>query len=391
MVVNFNIYQNSKNYKKASPARQSFTGLHHALEKKVYNSAETIAEMASYFKREDGQVGNLPKEMILLMKQNCSDLSQGIKLVKTAFTDVADILTPIATDSIENLKKTDYANIEKEIVSLLETAPKNEIEKIDYSAFVSKNMRPNPSSFANIKIKAEAKLTGVMRQVGIVPPSGRVGIKYLDYGMYGTAYKISFLDGNSKEQLNGKVLKVYKDRDVVHEQISASLNKTGGLFVYLKENKSVEKFFSAINNNKNLSEKEKVIVSTNLGTGQDVLTRLYEPKRVQRLIESLTDSVNIRRSDFHGVLSESNAALYIKKHLRKDIQSYDIVTPYFFDYNHKFGLYEMADINQPKPTKFIDFSKLKLKHCDLKNNPGNVVGGRIIDFGGIKSMDHQIY
>lgn len=91
------------------------------------------------------------------------------------------------------------------------------------------------------------------------------------------------------------------------------------------------------------------------------------------------------QSDFssriHGINAEANSAFRFQHILGHRNNHQDYCMQEFFDLEHGFSISQFADETLPKITSKVDYAKLGLRPYDF--HEGNIIQGRVIDFGGI--------
>ena len=93
------------------------------------------------------------------------------------------------------------------------------------------------------------------------------------------------------------------------------------------------------------------------------------------------------QSDFssriHGINAEANSAFRFQHILGHKNNHQDYCVQEFFDLGHGFSISQFADETLPKVTSKVDYAKLGLRPHDF--HTGNIIQGRVVDFGGIAS------
>jgi len=86
-------------------------------------------------------------------------------------------------------------------------------------------------------------------------------------------------------------------------------------------------------------------------------------------------------SRIHGASAEANSSFRFQHILGHKNNRQDYCAQEFFDLGHGFSISQFADETLPNVTSKVDYAKLGLRPYDF--HKGNIVQGRVIDFGGI--------
>lgn len=375
------VYSINQNYnpKKTNNTAFGCSGINRIMTKTVYNSSEVISNLVEVYPKANSVAGNLPKEMILRLKNSNKDIKTAITGVKSAFAECSNSLRDTVQRQFDEISVSLFKR-DKETYLTAMVLNKNQAAKtIINSMLRNSNTEINYDKIANLHSK---NLTKNLRATGLLKSNETASLKFVGEGSYGEVYRINFTDTHNKDILTNKALKVYKSEQKIKTPDKAALSY---LFDYVSE-MSYEKFGKMINSNikklyPNMNADEKKLTEKNIKVIYDYFNSDKNTK-----IKTVNNLVS--KNAYHGVYVEANAALYIKKAAGQPLEKSNFITPYIFDLKNKYALVEYADKNLPKVTKNIDTEVLGLNYNDM--HARNIVNGRIIDYGGISVRDKNI-
>ena len=186
----------------------------------------------------------------------------------------------------------------------------------------------------------------------VLPFGSKVQVNYIGSGMYGNAFKLTFLDRKGGKVFEDIVIKTYKNTEEIIKL--TSLHK--------------------------LEQAKKAGIETTL---ESIEKPIIEKVKGQRKI--------------HGILPEAKATEYIRHFIGHPLgPEHNIVLPDMFVTGgnpFSIGRYIPSDIAQP--TKVVNTLSIGLLNGDAYTvNATNIIAGRISDMGGwkkiFKELDNKI-
>lgn len=305
-------------------------------------------------------VGNLPKDMIVTIKQQHSNqIGLKIQEVKDGFSSASEILREYDSLHIENINNLKLS--EKETEEIFKAKYYNNYKKIsEFSESIQKYLLPKTE-----KLQEEASKALYSKMSTILPSNAKVKITHAGSGCFGNGFKVEFLDNNGNKLFQDRFLKVYKDNNMVGE-----------------DQIQIETLIT----NKILSMDDSKLIEL----------ACLEPTRVNAFrahsVEQLNDFKNRikrRRTSslyLHGIAAEANSVTFLKRAVGHNLNKNNIINPDMFDIKSGYSLAPVSgDSVLQKITSNIDFARYGLKHGDVDSNIANTVAGRIVDFGGIQT------
>lgn len=386
--INFTPISNNKySVKTVNPSineqEPSFTGLNSFMQRSVHASPELMQKVMGVFVREKGYVGTLPREMISILRQRGvapTEMGKTINEIKSQLSATGVHLRNLDLEAIKSLDSFNVGEYFDEIFRLASLNDGQAMEKLN--AKIMSVIQPSKECIEKLAEDASQMLTKSMKDAGILPADGKVQINYLGEGMFGRAYKVSFLDENGQRIFHDKALKVYKDQKMMLESQQKIIKVILDYLQAMPKEEFIQKFAQAIDATPALSATQK-------NQGKEALTAAYEQisKAKPDELAGMVKAFGQHMGGVHGATAEANSAMFIKKAIGHPLEKSNLITPYFFDLQNNIGFMDMADEFLPAVTKPTDFSKLGISHGDIDLNPNNTVAGRIIDYGGIQVRD----
>lgn len=338
-------------------------------------------------------VGEPPREFILALKKagfNKEDTGKEIKKLMNSFTLAAAELRAAEENYTE---KQDFQFLEfaRILEDKLETGNPFEAQKLFQRLL---RIQGSYATFAPVSDKAASHIDKAFKEAGVLPRDGKTSLDFVSEGGRGYAFKVSFLDKNGEKVFHDKILKLYRSpMSVVTKQMAKTvdryINDEPDEYFRLCREKMTE-YYDAnayyIQNYYNLPK--KVLVACKVDDYM-LLVEDFQRRNKGKSFEDFYKYYNDFANEFvagdinHGVCAEANTATYIKNKVG-NIQEYDYIEPWFFNLKTGYSLFEMSDDALLKPEKELDLSKYGLYHSDLEFNRGNIVKGRVIDYGGIR-------
>ena len=372
---------------------QSFSGLTKTAKSRIFAEPKLLAEINGV--KNTDTIGKPPVEFVFaLQKSGCAKENTGdeIKKLTGSFKAAAEVLRTAEEHSFDG---HDFQALE--LARMLDEAVANgESSKAEKCFHKLMGMQASYGTFAPVLDKAAAHIDHAFKEAGILPNGGKVNLDFISEGARGYAFRISFLDEDENKVFHDKILKLYRSP---LDDISKKLAE----IVYKHTNENPKEYFKLCKDNMteyytknvdylpnfyNLSPKALVDIKVDdYMISVEAFQRGCRGKSVGELYLIYRDFIHQFAANeiSHGVCAEANRAAYIE-HRVGNLEKYDYIQPWFFDLKTGYSVLEASDDELPSITKKIDLGKYGLYHSDLDFNPGNIVKGRVIDYGGIKPI-----
>lgn len=308
-------------------------------------------------------VGNVPNEIIdLIVKNHPERKAEMIKSVQNAFGETAETLKLCQLAQIDAVKTVKGVKAEKDLL-------------LNY---ISSNIISLKKSDDEIHmLKAAAKSINESLK-GILPKGSKVKISHIGEGAFGNGYKLEMIDSAGNKIIHDRVLKVYKDVNLVSELEKLKMEK----YKELLPKYSGDELWKVVP--KTLKQKiDKKVFLAKIEEMKNNLEKMSPEKHSQRINSWISNS-----KDIHGAAAEANSVTRLKHILGHDISRTNAVSTDMFDLGKGFSLAQYSDDALPKAVSEINFKRLGLEPRDLHSN--NYVNGKIIDFGNIVGVNDAL-
>lgn len=274
-----------------------------------------------------------------------------------------------------------------ETLKLCQIAQIDAVKTLDAETLVKSIVTDNKSLlFANSKDMINVintAATELEATLSKIFPSCKVKISHLGEGAFGNGYRIEIVDAFGKKVIPDRVLKVFKDTDLSGEFVTESVTKAQELVSTMGEDDLFRIVKTVLN--------ERPIPS---GLSDEQIL-----KRIRDLQSSISSAkpeeaasnmqLWIRNvSHVHGANAEANSVMRLKHILGHDISHTNAVDTDMFDLGSGFSLTRFSDNTLPNITSEVNFEQLGLRAGDL--HAGNLVNGRIVDFGAITMTEPRL-
>ncbi len=380
MNINNNILPCSKNlqYNKNQPKPSlEFKGLTQDFERKIYPSYENLVALCQI--KNCDTVGVVPLDIIKKIQETNSraDVEKHIKNIMQSYKLAAQTLREGEEIIEQNLDRIINANLIKSKNKIYE-----DFGSTRYNAYLNEYFSIGSidrKKLRKLEKQAATTLEKALKEANVIPQNGKILINYIGCGNFGYTFNISHLDSSGNKLFHDKVIKLYKNYKMFNKILDMVIKKED----QMQEEAEFERFYSNLINsfaklNKFSKEEKKKLRKNAL----EIFT-----KNKNRLKAYQSEYFEQRRPalDLHGCFAEANRAMFIKNKI-KNIKQTNYIEAHFFDLKDGFGIFETADEELSPIKQKVELSKFNLRHAD-GSNPENLVLGRIVDYGGIFSLD----
>lgn len=214
----------------------------------------------------------------------------------------------------------------------------------------------------------------------VLPKGAKVKINNLGEGVFGNGYKLEITDASGNKIIHDRVLKVFKDSGIAAEIESAKVEKLKELLSKYSDDDIIAYFKTKV---KQLSPDEETIFLDAMKTFRANTDKMSGELNAKNLL-----NFTQRNADVHGLYAEANSVTRLKYILGHDISRTSAVNTDMFDLEKGYSLAQFSDDTLPKVTSLLDFKRLGLHAGDLHR--GNLVNGRIVDFGAITTTNKEL-
>lgn len=372
---------------------QNFCGITKAAKKNIYINPELLKRMNAV--NDAGIIGSLPSEFVSALKEkgvSNKDIGDEIKKLTESFSLAADELRDAEQHFIDNTDKFVILEFSKQLDEALYDRNAIAAERLFHKLLL---MQASKNTFKPAIEEAQGHIDKAFKEAGILPDDASVHIEFEAGGARGYAFNISFRNNDGEKIFHDKVLKLYRSpySDTAKKMAEAVYRNTNELSKeeYLEIFRSKMSKYYAKNADKlpnpyNL-DKETVasIALDDYMVSAECLYNIQKNMSFEEIFSMFNNLMNefSDNDQSHGIYAEANRAMFLKNRAG-NIRKTDYIEPCFFNLKKQYCILEMSDEELPSIQRKIDLKKYNLYHSDLSNNPGNVVKGRVIDYGGIK-------
>ena len=363
----------------------SFQGLTSIMSKRISSNPDYLDKLSQVYTRENGSVGNLPKDFFELFKSKSKEANaKKIASVKEALNEANEILAGIEELKIEigrNMKPNSLINAFLPKIAKLNIQPER-IPRIITE--MRKRFTPDKSVLNSYAEKAGAVLQKRFVENGIIKGTDRVELSYIDQGKYKNTFKLRLLNEEDRDIIHPKVLLSFKSPKSAMGQINVLLGLMKNYFQSIKPKEYLPLVTNVLDHAsaKVVPPSEKELYKKSLLEIYSKMKMKNEEDKFMALIkETMFDEIK-----YNGVGPESNITQFIKRAAGHPMRASDYIDIYYLNTLNNVGLSEFSDTAMPPITKKINLHKYGLFHDDLITNKNNEVAGRVIDYGGIKPL-----
>lgn len=309
-------------------------------------------------------VGNIPKEIInVIVKNHPECKGELIQEVQAAFGRTAETLKLCQIAEIDAVKTLDAETLVKSIVT-------------DNKSLLFANSKDMIDVINTASAELEASLSKIF-------PKCKVKISHLGEGAFGNGYRVVIVDASGNRVIPDRVLKVFKDTDLSGEFVTESVTKAQELVSAMREDDLFRIVKTVLNErpiNSGLSDEQILKRIRDLQSSISSAKPQEAASNMQLWVRNV--------SHVHGANAEANSVMRLKHILGHDISHTNAVDTDMFDLGSGFSLTRFSDNTLPNITSKINFEQLGLKAGDL--HAGNLVNGRIVDFGAITMAEPRL-
>lgn len=363
----------------------NFKGLSKVLSNRIIINPDYYEQLNKVYTREKGSVGSLPKDMFLLFKRKSgAENAEKILQVKQALSDANKILQGIEVEKIEIASGMNVNNL---INAFLPKIAKLNIQPERIPRIITemrKRFTPDKDVLASISDAAARTMETRFKEIGVLKPTDRVELKYLDQGKYKNTFKLRLVNELDKDIIHPKVLLSFKPKETSMEQTNILLALMKNYFQNIKPKDYLKVVGSVLDHaSKKVvpPEQKDLYKKSLLDIYSKMKTKNEEDKFMALIKGAIFDEIK-----YNGVGPESNITQYIKRSAGHPLEKSDYIDVYYLNTVDNLGISEFSDKDLPKVTKKINLHKYGLFHDDLITNKNNEVEGRVIDYGGIKPL-----
>lgn len=372
-------------YEKQYP---SFTGLNRIMKHRIYESPEYFQKLLLAYKRENGHIGTLPKDIIeIIGGTDNPKIKDNIEYFKNCITSTNVILKEVEIEKIAIAKTLNIKNL---INPFLPKLAKINIEPKRIPKTISEMLErfaPPKEYYDEMTSRAARYLEDSLKLKNLIPEDTKVAINYIGQGNYKNAYKLDFLDKDGKQLVHSKVILSFKNADTTDKQVKELLNLIKKYYQTMKLSEYTNNITNIITQaSKKVVPPEKK--ETYINELLDLYKRMNSKNEEEKLSKLIKNAVQ-EKINYNGIGPESNITQFIKNSAGHPLKSSNFIEMHFFNWQNNIGLSEYSDNLLPGITKQVNLSKYGLWHDDLKNNKNNLVNNRIIDYGGIKRIKSE--
>ena len=312
-------------------------------------------------------VGNIPRELLdAIIKAHPEQKAEIIKGVQAAFSQTA-----------ETLKLASFAKIDAVRTLRGVKAEKDFIVHMLYEGRLPLKISDGEIQMAKA---AARELKQALR--GIIPEGSRVEIKFVGEGAFGDGYQLSIVDKNGNKVIHDRLIKVFKDEQMLKELKENEIIKFNEI-INKYSDKEILKYIKK--NYKSLFERmldDKMLIKRIQGR-RNCLTA-YNPAQFAGKETSYIECLKT----VHGAAAETNTITRLKHILGHNMSGTNAVDTELCDLETGYYIAQFADTELPRITSELNFKTLGLRASDLHR--GNIVNGRIVDFGDMEVIDERL-
>lgn len=363
----------------------SFAGLTSIMSKRISTNPNYLEHLSQVYTREGGSVGSLPKDLFDLFRTPSRETNaEKIKYVKEAFNDANRILSGVEELKIKigrEIKPNSLINQFLPKIAKINIQPER-IPRIITE--MRKRFTPDKEVLDDFANRAGALLEERFKKIGILKDTERVQLTYIDQGKYKNTFKMRLLDKDEKDIIHPKVILSFKSPKSAMEQTNVLLGLMKNYFQNIKPKEYLHIITNVLDHasHKVVPPKEKDLYKKSLLEIYSKMKMKNEEDKFMELIKStMFDEIK-----YNGVGPESNITQFIKRSAGHPMASSDYIDVFYLNTLNNVGLSEFSDEALPHVTKRINLHKYGLFHDDLLMNKNNIVGERVIDYGGIKPL-----
>lgn len=363
----------------------NFGGLTGIMNKRISTNPNYLEQLSRVYSREQGSVGSLPKDMFELFRTTSRESNAlKIKMVKEALNDANAILAGIEELKIKiarDMKPNGLINQFLPKIAKINIQPER-IPRIIIE--MRKRFTPDKSVLADFANRAAALLEKRFKEIGMLSETDGVKLTYLDQGKYKNTFKMQLLDKEGKDIIHPKVILSFKSQKSAMEQTNVLLGLMKTYFQNIKAKEYLEIVTNVLDH-----ASHKVVPPEQKDIYKKSLLEIYSKVKTKNEEQKFLDLIKNATFDeirFNGVGPESNIIRFIKHSAGHPMASSDYIDVFYLNTLNNVGLSEFSDTALPPVTKRINLYKYGLFHGDLRLNKNNVVGERVIDYGGIKPL-----
>lgn len=380
MDINSNIQTNTPS---VSP---KFTGINHIMKKRLYSNTKFLEQLPDIFTRENGSVGTLPKDILNLIGLNRpkTEIAQKIEGVKDTLNNANAILSNI---ELKKLEIADNINPKNLINPFLPKLAKIEFQPSRIPRIFNQirtRFLPPKEYLTEVSNTAGAYIDSRFKELGIIKPDDKVKLSYIDQGKFKNGFKLEILNKDDEQIIHPKVLLSFKDKKVYKQQFDKIIEIIQKYYSEIKE-KPYQKMVDNVINNASA----KIIPPEQKEQYRSVILKMYDSIKNHHGTDKYKVVVHNRMAEEfknNGIEAETNLTQFIKNAAGAPLDTSNFIPIHYLNLKHNVGLTEFADTTLPKQTHKVNLYKLGQYHDDIEANKNNTIAGRIIDYGGIKSL-----
>ena len=375
------VNESTNNFK----TQQNFTGLNKVIQKRIYSSPEFLSGLTDVYTREQGSIGNLPKDFFELFRTSSkTENAKKIKEVKDAFNTLSHILLQIEDEKINNAKRMNKNNLFNPFLPLIAkvSIQPDRIPRI--ISDIRRKFTPDKETISQISLRGQKFLDEKLKEIGVINSKDSVSLTYLDQGKFKNTFKLRFLNENGEDIIHPKVVLSFKPQKKLLEQIDLLMDMMQDYFKAFTPKK-----FKTLIDNILSHASEKVVPKKQYDLYRASLLDIYSKMRTCGEYEQFDKLLTARARDdikYNGIGAEANITQFVKKAAGHPLEKSDYIDIYYLNMNNNIGISEFADDKLQKISQNINLHKYGLFHDDLMLNRNNLVAGRVIDYGGIKPL-----
>jgi len=225
---------------------------------------------------------------------------------------------------------------------------------------------------------------------GLIKGDDNLEMKLLDFGGFGTVYRMSCKDKEGKKVFNDKVLKFYRDMEE-----KESVNTAIELLNYrmIKKHDKICAFISKL---LDFAFVKTGVLSKNIfysliGKKLSLINSCQNASQYEKIIKEQADvkNKNIFKK-YHGVHREANIALFIQKNIGHSLKKSDAIDFWFSNPEYHYSVFEFSDkkvLGEVQKQNRPEYLGLKSGDITFNNRQKNYVDGRLIDYGDFKPVN----
>lgn len=366
----------------------------------------------------NAEVGSLPRDIIgkILAGTKTANPAEQIAIAKNG---IVDALAPLRR-GIEVNQRAQTIYMRKAFPQI--DIPKERLLSLDFFDDIDFSKLSLDAPKINVRGVKEASKELTETFSKIIPNCSEVKVTALNSGAYGMGYKLEFLDSTGEKILHDKVLKLFYEENMqtkLFNMVGEGLPKAMQYLKNLCDGMSKRDLITLFRNIKtkvNSLSVDKIMEMIKPYEGELAKNNItITPEHIQKTIDKI-NSLKIKdikefckvfkevyqngteidfsqfmkqaqnhSSRIHGAMAEANTSTYLRSRLGHSLSKTDVIAPDYYDLKRGYAIAEYSDDLLPKPTSDVDFSLLGLSHLDL--HEGNKVAGRIVDVGGVTSLE----